>query len=280
MTAAVPKPGRFVGAARLRAVLIGAAIWLVVSLASAAQGYVFALYHDRVQPWWPTFGYTAAIFAVWGLLAPVMLKLMDRIAALPARRTPTLVLWVVGYPLATALHIALFVLLFWPVYGTAAATPLAMARSVFLANIDTSLFAYLALGATTAVRRHRRAAATAAPSPPPTSTQADDLLWVRRAGGLESVPVDQIDWIAAAGDYAELHVDGRTLLADDSLTALCRRLPTGQFARIHRGAIVRIDRVREVRRLGRGDATLILADGRTLRLSRRYRANVTAHLPF
>ncbi len=276
----MPKPGRFVSAAQLRAVLIGAAIWLVVSLASAAQGYVFALYHDRVQHWWPTFGYTAAIFAVWGLLAPVMLKLMDRIAASWAGRVPMLALWVVGYPLATALHIALFVLLFWPVYGTAAATPFAMARSVLLANIDTSLFAYLALGVTAAVRKHRRAAATAAPSARPPETQADDLFWVRRAGGLESVPLGQIDWIAAAGDYAELHVDGRTLLADDSLTALSRRLPTEQFARIHRGAIVRIDRVREVRRLGRGDAALILVDGRTLRLSRRYRANVTAHLPF
>lgn len=276
----MPKPGRFVGAAQLRAVLIGGAIWLVVSLASAAQGYGFALYHDRVQHWWPTFGYTAAIFAMWGLLAPAMLKLMDRIAASRVGRAPTLALWVVGYPLATALHIALFVLLFWPVYGTAAATPLAMARSVFLANIDTSLFAYLALGVIAAVRRHRRTAASVEPSTRSPETPPDDILWVRRAGGLESVPVGQIDWIAAAGDYAELHVDGRTLLADDSLTALSPRLPTGQFARIHRGAIVRIDRVREVRRLGRGDATLILADGRTLRLSRRYRANVTAHLPF
>lgn len=257
---------------------IGGALWLVASLASAAQGYIFSLHQGRAQPWWPTLGYTAAIFSIWAVLTPLALKAADRIDVAGPGRAATLILWLLGYPLATATHIALFVILFWPVYGQGAATPLAMARPVWLANIDTSLFAYLALTAAVAWRRHRRSATAAEPGVEPEHDSAD-ALWVRGSGGALRVPLGEIDWIAAAGDYAELHSAGRAMLTDDSLAALSRRLPADEFARIHRGAIVRIDRIREIRRLGRGDAMLVLTDGRQLRLSRRYRQNIAAHLP-
>lgn len=61
------------------------------------------------------------------------------------------------------------------------------------------------------------------------------------------------------------------------------QVPAKEVARIHPGAIVRLDRVRELRRLGRlgrGDANIFLATGHALCLSRRYRDNLTGHLPF
>lgn len=262
----------------LRSLAIGGGLWFAASLASAAQGYIFSLHQGRAQPWWPTLGYTAAIFSIWALLTPLALKAADRIDAARPGRAVTVILWLLGYPLATATHIALFVILFRPVYGQEAATPLAMAKPVWLANIDTSLFAYLALTAVVAWRRHRRSATAAEPGVEPEHNSAD-ALWVRGSGGALRVPLGEIDWIAAAGDYAELHCAGRAMLTDDSLAALSRRLPADEFARIHRGAIVRIDRIREMRRLGRGDAMLVLTDGRQLRLSRRYRKNIAAHLP-
>ena len=91
-------------------------------------------------------------------------------------------------------------------------------------------------------------------------------------------PSAEIDWIGAAGDYVELHVRGEVHLVDGSLVSFERSLPSGEFARIHRAAIVRVDRVAEVRGVGRGDALVRLTDGTELRLSRRYRPNLGALL--
>lgn len=89
----------------------------------------------------------------------------------------------------------------------------------------------------------------------------------------------EIDWIGAAGDYAEVHAGERALLTDRSLTALDAELPAREFARIHRGAIVRLDRIDVVTGLGRGDAEVRLRSGAALRLSRRYRDRLADRLP-
>jgi two-component system LytT family response regulator len=264
---------------RLLSVGVGAAVWVFVTLASAAQGQFFAAYHGRPQLWWPTLGYTAAVFSVWALLAPVILRAAHRIYAARLPRVTATALWILGYPIATALHVAIFVALFWPVYGSSAATPLAMVKPVLLANLDKSAFAYVALIAVTHLR-HRLRERAKAERPADPAPADDEGLWIRIAGGSHLVRFEEIDWIAAAGDYAEVHAAGRSLLTDRSLTALAEQLPQKDFARIHRGAIVRLDRVREVRRLGRGDASIFLDTGRALRLSRRYRENLATRLPF
>jgi two-component system LytT family response regulator len=52
-----------------------------------------------------------------------------------------------------------------------------------------------------------------------------------------------------------------------------RQLDGGKFVRVHRSAIVNIDRVREIHPLFRGDCTLVLADGARVKLSRSRRKN-------
>ena len=108
---------------------------------------------------------------------------------------------------------------------------------------------------------------------------ADQPRLVARSRGVTRVVhFDDIDWIAAAGDYAEVHARGRALLIDESLSALAARLPEAQFARIHRAAIVRLDRVRELRGAAHGDGTAHLACGTQLRVSRRFRAALDHYL--
>jgi two-component system, LytTR family, response regulator len=85
------------------------------------------------------------------------------------------------------------------------------------------------------------------------------------------VPAAEVRWIAAAANYAELHLDGAVHLVRATLNELERGLDPARFARIHRGAIVRIDCVREVVAASHGDYDVVLDDGTTLRLSRRYR---------
>jgi two-component system LytT family response regulator len=85
------------------------------------------------------------------------------------------------------------------------------------------------------------------------------------------IPVAEIDWIAADDYYARLHVGTKRYLLRESLNSLDARLDPSQFARIHRTAIVRLDRVRELRTAAGGDEA-ILRDGSRVPVGRRRRA--------
>jgi two-component system LytT family response regulator len=86
------------------------------------------------------------------------------------------------------------------------------------------------------------------------------------------VNAEDVDWIEAADYYASLHVGGKTHLLRETLTQLAARLDPERFFRVHRSAIVNLDRVREIHPLFRGDSELVLKDGTRLRLSRSRRA--------
>jgi two-component system LytT family response regulator len=103
-------------------------------------------------------------------------------------------------------------------------------------------------------------------------------LSARSRGRLTRIDLAAIDWLAAAGDYVEVHAEGRTHLLDETLAGLSTRLPAGAFARIHRSTLVRLDRVRALESAGHGDGLVVLSSGERLRLSRRYRAAFLAAL--
>lgn len=90
-------------------------------------------------------------------------------------------------------------------------------------------------------------------------------------GSRRLLDVDAIDWIAAAGDYSTVHVDGGEHLVGERLKELEATLDPAEFVRIHRSTIVRIDRIREIRSLGRGDYEVRLESNVRLRVARRRR---------
>ena len=83
-----------------------------------------------------------------------------------------------------------------------------------------------------------------------------------------------VEWISAAGNYAELHLADATHLVRSTMAELEAGLDPARFARIHRGTLVRLDCVREVVPASHGDYDVMLRDGTPLRMSRRYRARV------
>jgi len=93
-------------------------------------------------------------------------------------------------------------------------------------------------------------------------------LLVRERGRDVPVPVEDIAWIGAEGDYARLHTGGRSHLVSRTLVELAERLDPAEFVRIHRSTIVRWQRVREVRSDGSGRYRVVLDDGTSLPLSR------------
>ena len=85
---------------------------------------------------------------------------------------------------------------------------------------------------------------------------------------------DEIDWIEADDYYAAVHARQGRHLVRESLASLERRLDGARFVRVHRSAIVNIDRVREVRREA-GEILLLLRNGACIPVSRRRWAHVT-----
>jgi two-component system, LytTR family, response regulator len=121
------------------------------------------------------------------------------------------------------------------------------------------------------------AAASAEPAPAGGRVPLDRLL-VKEEGKMYFVPVTEIDWIEAFGNYARLHTGPRTHLIRETMATLERALDVRRFARIHRSTIVNLDRVRQMDLWGSGDYMVKLADGTQLKLSRWYRDRLEARL--
>ena len=103
-----------------------------------------------------------------------------------------------------------------------------------------------------------------------TRTTTSTRIVVPTSSGDLVLDADEIDWIEADDYYAAIHARGRRHLMRQSLSLLERRLDATRFVRAHRGAIVNIDRVRELRGES-GDTVLVLRDGTRIPVSRRRR---------
>jgi two-component system LytT family response regulator len=94
---------------------------------------------------------------------------------------------------------------------------------------------------------------------------------VEMHGQVKPIPVAQIDYISAAGPYAELHVGERRYVIREAMQTLEDRLDPDRFMRVHRSVIVRLDLVEALHRGGGGDYELQMKGGVRLRVSRSRR---------
>jgi two-component system LytT family response regulator len=106
---------------------------------------------------------------------------------------------------------------------------------------------------------------------PPSARLPFRRLVVRSGSSLVFLQPEDVDWIEAADYYVQLHVGPSVHLLRESLHSLEARLDPAEFVRIHRSAIVNLDRVQAVRAERSGQSVVVLADGTCLKLSRRRR---------
>ena len=95
-------------------------------------------------------------------------------------------------------------------------------------------------------------------------------LVVRERGRVFFLRTESIDWIEAAGNYARLHVGREDHLLRETMKTLEARLDPAVFVRIHRSAIVNLERVREMVPSFHGEFTVVLDGGTRLASSRGY----------
>jgi two-component system LytT family response regulator len=93
---------------------------------------------------------------------------------------------------------------------------------------------------------------------------------VRLPRAISFVHSEQIDWIEADGNYVRLHTHGKRHLVRETLKAVEARLDPRLFVRVHRSAIVNVERIVSVEPYFHGEFVLTMRDGSKLTSSRTY----------
>jgi two-component system LytT family response regulator len=88
--------------------------------------------------------------------------------------------------------------------------------------------------------------------------------------------VEKIDWVGAAEYYCCLHSGGRSYMLRETISDLSERMDHRRFVRIHRSAIVNLDRIGEIYREGIAQGSIRLADGQVLKMSKAGRERLLA----
>jgi len=145
-----------------------------------------------------------------------------------------------------------------------------------LKPFDDDRFARALSRAKTAARADRTLALAARLSAEVSGTTPEAPRYLERIAipdreGVRVLPIEEVDWIEAQDYYAEVHSGGRGYLLRRSLKQLEERLDPRRFARVHRSAIVNVDRIQSLRPATHGERDLVLRDGTQLKLSRMYR---------
>jgi len=105
-----------------------------------------------------------------------------------------------------------------------------------------------------------------------------DRIAVESRGQVRLVPVSRIDYITASGPYAELHVADKTYAVRERMQTLEEQLDPEVFFRVHRSAIVRLDRIDALLHRPGGDYAVRLKDGTELDVSRARRDELQQRL--
>ena len=105
-----------------------------------------------------------------------------------------------------------------------------------------------------------------------------ERLVVKTGGRVFFLNTDEIDWIEAEGNYVSVHTGKKAYLLRETISSLESQLDPKEFVRIHRSAVVRLDRIRELQPWSHGEYHVILNDGTQLTLSRSYREKLQSAL--
>lgn len=97
-------------------------------------------------------------------------------------------------------------------------------------------------------------------------------------GRILFLPVSDIRWIGAEGNYVRLCTASETHLLRETMAHLEERLDPRGFLRVHRSNIVNLKYVKEVRREANGDSVVVLDNGQKVAMGRSYRSALSDQL--
>jgi two-component system LytT family response regulator len=128
---------------------------------------------------------------------------------------------------------------------------------------------------TRAVDRARRLASGELRAiPPRRTTRHRERIAIRVRGEILFIKATQIEWISAEGNYARLHCGNASYQLRETLQGLEEGLDQSAFIRVHRSAIVNVDRIRKLVTSVDGSPSIVLSSGDLVPLGPTYRTRL------
>jgi two-component system LytT family response regulator len=102
-----------------------------------------------------------------------------------------------------------------------------------------------------------------------------DRMAFKSKGVIKFVPIQEIQWVEAEGNYVRIAVRGETHLIRETMTRMAAKLSGAPFIRVHRSRLVNLRFVKEIQAwAGNQQSTVVMQDGHAFPLSRGCRKNV------
>ncbi|MDO6720127.1 response regulator [Psychrosphaera sp. 1_MG-2023] len=103
----------------------------------------------------------------------------------------------------------------------------------------------------------------------------NNYISVKDVGETTRLPVSEVIWVDAAGDYMCVHcTDGETHILRKTMKQLEEELDPKLFVRVHRSVLVNNTSVKKVLTLSSGEYVIQISNGHEIRVSRSYREKV------
>ncbi|MGA0556348.1 LytR/AlgR family response regulator transcription factor [Larkinella sp. VNQ87] len=96
-------------------------------------------------------------------------------------------------------------------------------------------------------------------------------LMIKESKRIFFLPVEEVQYIEADGNYLWIHAGNRRHLLNESISMLEQKLPPAQFIRINRSYIINQYAIQEMEPYFNGEYNVKLTNGAVLRWSRSYR---------
>ena len=100
-----------------------------------------------------------------------------------------------------------------------------------------------------------------------------ERLVIKNGGRVFFLNVDDVHCIESEGNYVRVFDNQKGYLLRETISSLEEQLDPRQFRRIHRSAIVKIDKIKEMQPWFHGEYRVIMENGKQHTLSRNYRSN-------
>ena len=106
------------------------------------------------------------------------------------------------------------------------------------------------------------------PAPEIVPATVRERIVVKDGTKVHVIPMAKLDYVEAQDDYVALHSEGKIYLKQQSIASVEAMLDPARFVRIHRSAIVNLERVARIEPYGKDSRLAILNDGTRLPVSR------------
>jgi two-component system LytT family response regulator len=98
-----------------------------------------------------------------------------------------------------------------------------------------------------------------------------ERLIIKAEGRITFLRTREIDWIEADDKYVHLHAGTTTRMVRQTLSAMEAQLDPKRFVRIHRSAIVNVERIKELQPLFNGEYSVLMENGAKLTLTKSHK---------